>query len=354
MAGEMEREGFTIPLLIGGATTSRVHTAVKIEPHYKGPTVHVLDASRAVGVAGSLLSDTLRDGFVADVRERVPRRARAAEPAQAARSGGSRSRTRGGTGSRSIGPAPRRRCPARPASRCSTTTRSRTWCRGSTGRRSSRPGSCRATTRPFSTDPTVGPAATSLFARCAGAARPDRARTPAPGPRRVRRLPRQRRRRRHRAVRRRGARAEQLGGDPHPPAADAQAARPPQPRAGRLRGAARDAAWPTTWAPSPSPPARGSTRWWPRSRRAHDDYSAILAKALADRLAEAFAERLHERVRREYWGYAPDEALDNAGARPRAVPGDPAGTRATPPAPTTPRSGPCSICCERRPTRGSR
>ena len=45
---------------------------------------------------------------------------------------------------------------------------------------------------------------------------------------------------------------------------------------------------------------------------AHDDYSAILAKALADRLAEAFAERLHERVRREYWGYAPDEALDNA------------------------------------------
>jgi 5-methyltetrahydrofolate--homocysteine methyltransferase len=44
---------------------------------------------------------------------------------------------------------------------------------------------------------------------------------------------------------------------------------------------------------------------------AHDDYNAILAKALADRLAEAFAERLHERVRREYWGYAPDEALDN-------------------------------------------
>src|SRR5438477_462869 len=68
VASEMQREGFTIPLLIGGATTSRVHTAVKIEPHYKGPTVHVLDASRAVGVAGNLLSDTLRDGFVADVR----------------------------------------------------------------------------------------------------------------------------------------------------------------------------------------------------------------------------------------------------------------------------------------------
>ena len=45
----------------------------------------------------------------------------------------------------------------------------------------------------------------------------------------------------------------------------------------------------------------------------HDDYSSILAKALADRLAEAFAERLHERVRREFWGYAPDEQLDNDG-----------------------------------------
>ena len=68
VAGEMEREGFTIPLLIGGATTSRVHTAVKIAPHYHGPIVHVLDASRAVGVAGNLLSDSLRDGFVAGVR----------------------------------------------------------------------------------------------------------------------------------------------------------------------------------------------------------------------------------------------------------------------------------------------
>ncbi|HMH56158.1 MAG TPA: methionine synthase, partial [Gemmatimonadales bacterium] len=68
VAGEMQREGFTIPLLIGGATTSRVHTAVKIEPNYKGPTVHVIDASRAVGVAGNLRSDTLRPDYVAGVR----------------------------------------------------------------------------------------------------------------------------------------------------------------------------------------------------------------------------------------------------------------------------------------------
>ncbi len=58
VASEMTREGFTIPLLIGGATTSRIHTAVKIAPKYSGPVVHVLDASRAVGVASNLLSDT--------------------------------------------------------------------------------------------------------------------------------------------------------------------------------------------------------------------------------------------------------------------------------------------------------
>ena len=52
VAKEMERQGFTLPLLIGGATTSRIHTAVKIDPHYSGPVVHVLDASRSVPVAG--------------------------------------------------------------------------------------------------------------------------------------------------------------------------------------------------------------------------------------------------------------------------------------------------------------
>jgi len=64
VAEEMQRAGFTIPLLIGGATTSKVHTALKIDPVYDGPVIHVLDASRAVGVASQLLSDTQRDGFV--------------------------------------------------------------------------------------------------------------------------------------------------------------------------------------------------------------------------------------------------------------------------------------------------
>jgi 5-methyltetrahydrofolate--homocysteine methyltransferase len=64
VAREMERLGFTIPLLIGGATTSRAHTAVKIAPHYSQPVVHVLDASRAVPVTTSLLSDDAKPAFV--------------------------------------------------------------------------------------------------------------------------------------------------------------------------------------------------------------------------------------------------------------------------------------------------
>jgi 5-methyltetrahydrofolate--homocysteine methyltransferase len=69
VAAEMERQGFEVPLLIGGATTSRVHTAVKIHPNYKrGQAVYVNDASRAVGVAQALLSAEQRSGYVADLR----------------------------------------------------------------------------------------------------------------------------------------------------------------------------------------------------------------------------------------------------------------------------------------------
>lgn len=68
VAKEMERQGFDIPLLIGGATTSRAHTAVKIEENYHAPTVYVMDASRSVGVVGSLLSDSLKTDFIAKLR----------------------------------------------------------------------------------------------------------------------------------------------------------------------------------------------------------------------------------------------------------------------------------------------
>ncbi len=74
VAGEMERQGFDLPLLIGGATTSRVHTAVKIHPNYaRGQAVHVNDASRAVAVAGSLMSANARGGYVERIREEYAR-----------------------------------------------------------------------------------------------------------------------------------------------------------------------------------------------------------------------------------------------------------------------------------------
>ena len=79
VAREMERRGFTLPLLIGGATTSRQHTAVKIAPEYSEPVVHVLDASRAVDVVSSLLSDEARR------RSTQPNRADAGRHARAAR-----------------------------------------------------------------------------------------------------------------------------------------------------------------------------------------------------------------------------------------------------------------------------
>ncbi len=75
VAKEMERQGFKIPLLIGGATTSKTHTAVKVEPEYAGPIVHVLDASRAVGVASNLLSsdENLRSNYILDTKTEYAR-----------------------------------------------------------------------------------------------------------------------------------------------------------------------------------------------------------------------------------------------------------------------------------------
>lgn len=70
VAKEMEKAGFTVPLLIGGATTSAAHTAIKISEHYSGPVVHVLDASRSVPVTTSLLSEDQREKFVSDLREK--------------------------------------------------------------------------------------------------------------------------------------------------------------------------------------------------------------------------------------------------------------------------------------------
>ena len=79
VAKEMTRQGFTVPLLIGGATTSRIHTAVKIAPSYEGSTTYVVDASRAVNVVESLLNVNTRDAFMAGT---VCRLRRAAQPSR--------------------------------------------------------------------------------------------------------------------------------------------------------------------------------------------------------------------------------------------------------------------------------
>jgi len=74
LAGEMQRRGFKVPLLIGGATTSPAHTAVKIDPQYEGPVVYVKDASRAVGVCRQLVTPEMKPGYVAEVKAENQRR----------------------------------------------------------------------------------------------------------------------------------------------------------------------------------------------------------------------------------------------------------------------------------------
>ncbi|HVD33328.1 MAG TPA: methionine synthase, partial [Gemmatimonadales bacterium] len=310
VAGEMQREGFTIPLLIGGATTSRVHTAVKIEPNYKGPTVHVIDASRAVGVAGNLRSDTLRPDYVAGVRAeyqdvRTQRGSRKAEDRH-----------------QSIGEARKNRLSMdwrgqKPPKPCFTGVRAledypleelvplidwtpffQTW-------------ELAGHYPAILSDPVVGPAASSLFRDAQELL--DRVV-------------------RERLLSARGV----LGFFPANSVGDdievytdssrgerkatihtirQQMVKPP----GRPNLALSDFVAPRETGVADHLGAFAVTAGWgietlvKSFEAAHDDYNAILTKALADRLAEAFAELLHQRVRREFWGYAPDEALDNEG-----------------------------------------
>ena len=310
VAGEMQREGFTIPLLIGGATTSRVHTAVKIEPNYKGPTVHVIDASRAVGVAGNLRSDTLRPEYVAGVRAeyqdvRTQRGSRKAEERHQSIADARKNR---------LSIDWKAQTPPKP---CFTGVRAledypleelvplidwtpffQTW-------------ELAGHYPAILSDPVVGPAASSLF--------------------------RDARELLDRIVRERllSARgvfgffpANSVGDDIELYADSSrderkatihtirqQMVKPP----GRPNLALADLVAPRETGVADFLGAFAVTAGVGIEalvtgfEAAHDDYNAILTKALADRLAEAFAELLHQRVRREFWGYAPDEALDNEG-----------------------------------------
>lgn len=306
-AGELQREGLKLPLLIGGATTSRVHTAVKIDPSYRaGPVVHVNDASRAVGVASSLLSPEKREAYAAEVRAEYARISDAHLRAQA-----DKKRLK-------LEAARKNRVPVdfaanKPLKPTFLGTRSfddydlaelvpyidwtpffQTW--ELAGRFPA-----------ILDDAKVGEVARSLYADA----------------RKMLDL----------IVREKWFRARATVGF-WPANADgddivlyADESRNKsiatlhtlrqqlEKREGRFNAALADFI-----APAGVPDyvggfvvtaGIGEDVVADRFRSANDDYSSILCKALADRLAEAFAERMHARVRREFWAYAPDEALSH-------------------------------------------
>jgi len=308
VAKEMHRQGLTMPLLIGGATWSRAHTALKIEPHHKSPTVWVKDASRAVGVAQSLISKELVAEFMAkirheyaEIRERHKDRGPGKKLVSLAHARGQRFN---GGWDDYVPPTPNR--PgitvfddyplAELARYIDWTPFFSTW-------------ELAGNYPAILDDQVVGVQARELFkdaqamlakiidekwlrARAviglwqAGAVGDDvevYAKEPSARPLATLRFLRQQ--------------------------ADKPAERPDFCLADFIAPKASGVAdWIGGFAVTAG---IGIEPHLERFEADHDDYSSILLKALADRLAEAFAERLHERVRREFWGYAADETLPN-------------------------------------------
>jgi 5-methyltetrahydrofolate--homocysteine methyltransferase len=310
VAGEMQRQGFTIPLLIGGATTSKAHTALKIAPVYAGPVVHVLDASRAVGVTSRLLSDDQREGFAAEVRDEYAAIREAREgrgtaerlvPIEVARANKARMDLSVPvpvptfTGARTFAPYPL----AELVPYIDWTPFFQTW--ELAGRFPA-----------ILDDPVVGPSARTLYADARAM---------------LDRLVREGRIEARAAVGFWPANA--VGDDIALYADSARRERVATLHMLRQQLDKKGDGRPN-WcladfvAPADSgivdyvgafavTAGHGVEALAAELRAAHDDYGAILVQALADRLAEALAERMHERVRRELWGYAPDEALDAEG-----------------------------------------
>jgi 5-methyltetrahydrofolate--homocysteine methyltransferase len=330
VASEMERLGMTTPLLIGGATTSKTHTAVKIAPAYSSAVVHVLDASRAVGVASALVDAGRRDGFASEIRDqyeavRQDRAGRQAKerylPIAEARANhvpidwsGVVPPAPSFIGARAFDRYPL----AELVERIDWTPFFATWeLRGAYPR--------------ILDDPTVGAAARDLFRDAQTLldriVRDDRLRAAAvvgfwPANADVDDIVLWRDERRATELARfRTLRQQIAKPDGRPNVALADFVAPVDSGLADHVGA---------FAVTAGHGVDGEDGLVAEFEAAHDDYSAIMAKALADRLAEAFAERLHERVRRELWGYAGDEQLSNddliaeryAGIRP--APGYPA------------------------------
>ena len=308
VAAEMERQGFELPLLIGGATTSRTHTAVKIHPHYRrGQAVYVNDASRAVGVVSSLLSREAKQRTISNVRAEYARIAAAHARGEQnkkrlslddARANALRLDWSGSyappaplqIGTQTLGEIPI----AELVGYIDWSPFFATW-------------ELSGKYPAILDDEKVGAAAKNLFAD----AQDMLARLTAEGWFRARAVA--------------GFYPANSEGDDILLFAD-EARREPVAVLHTLRQqlARRDDRANLALADFVAPRASGLADYIgafaltagigeeavvERFKGANDDYSAIMAKALADRLAEALAERLHQRVRKEFWAYAPDETL---------------------------------------------
>jgi len=308
VAKEMQRQNFNVPLLIGGATTSRVHTAVKIAPGYEEPVVWVKDASRAVGVASSLLSDNLRAGFLAkhQAEYNEVRARHAGKSAQTRMLTLADARRNKATidWTSYTPPAPGRlgintfkKYPIEELARyIDWTPFFITW-------------ELHGKFPAILTDAKVGSEASKLYHDAQAMLKrliADRSLT-ANGV--VGLFP-----------------ARSVQDDDIEVYTDEsrrelrmtlhtlrqQDEKPP----GRPNRALSDFVAPKDSGKQDYIGAfavciAGAHELAKQYEAKHDDYNAILVKALADRLAEAFAERLHERVRKEFWGYASHETLDN-------------------------------------------
>ena len=299
VAEEMERAGMTMPLLIGGATTSKTHTALRIETAYSGPTVHVLDASRAVGVASTLVSDTLAEKFVADTKVeyqhiRDARAGKTAKPLATLEE----ARANGFEIDESLKPAP----PLQPGVHVyddwdlndlrqyiDWTPFFRAW-------------ELHGVYPGILTDEVVGESATNLFADAN--AMLDKIIS-------------------EKWLRARGVAGlwpcAREGDDVVVHLDNEEHVRLPflRQQIAKRQGKANmcladfispDGDWIGGFAVTTG---HGIGVKLAEFKAAIDDYSDIMLKALADRLAEAFAERMHLHVRQELWGYAPDEQLTN-------------------------------------------
>jgi 5-methyltetrahydrofolate--homocysteine methyltransferase len=312
VASEMERLGMTTPLLIGGATTSKTHTAVKIAPAYSGPVVHVLDASRAVGVAGALVDGERRAGYAAEIHQQYEevRRDRADRQAK------ERYLTIGEARANPVPVDWSSVEPPRPSflgvrafddyplvelvDRIDWTPFFATW-------------ELRGTFPAILDDGKVGPAARDLYNDAQ---------------RLLERIVVDEKLRASGVV---GFWPANADGDDIVAWRDEGRTKPLATfrtlrqqiakNEGRPNVALADFVAPLStglpdhigaFAVTAGHGLDGPEGLVAAFEQDNDDYSAILAKALADRLAEAFAERLHERVRHQLWGYAPDEALTNA------------------------------------------